>query len=79
MLGGSVNFLEQGFDLGTAAVGGGHQQGKVSRELPTLGPICGREEGADLSQRVVQEVGVAVSGPEEPGDGIAPGITVLIC
>ena len=60
-------------------MGGGHQQGKVGCELPTLGPICGFEEGADLSQRVVQEVGVVMSGPEEPGDGITPGITVVIC
>jgi hypothetical protein len=51
----------------------------VGRELSTLGPICGSEECPDLSQRVVQEVGVAMSGPEEPGDGIAPGITVVIC
>ena len=60
-------------------MGGGHQQGKVGCELDPLCPICGSEEGADLSQRVVQEVGVAVSGPEEPGDGIAPGIAVVIC
>jgi hypothetical protein len=60
-------------------MGGGHQQGKVGRELSTLGPVSGSEECPDLSQRVVQEVGVAMSGPEEPGDGIAPGITVVIC
>lgn len=58
---------------------GGHQQGKVGCELNALGPICGFEEGADLTQRVVQEVGIAMSGPEEPGDGIAPGIAVVIC
>lgn len=58
---------------------GSHQQGKVGRELSTLGPVSSSEEGADLSQRVVQEVGVVMSGPEEPGDGIAPGITVVIC
>ncbi len=60
-------------------MGGGHQQGKVGGELATLGPVSGSEEGAYLSQRVVQEVGVAMSGPEEPGDGIPPGITVVIC
>lgn len=60
-------------------MGGGHQQGKVGGELATLGPFSGSEEGPDLSQRVVQEVGVAMSGPEKPGDGITPGITVVIC
>ena len=57
-------------------MGGGHEQGKVGRELPTLGPVGRSEEGADLSQRVVQEVAVVMSGPEEPGDGVAPGITL---
>jgi hypothetical protein len=79
LIGGSVHFREQSLDFGTAAVGGGHQQGKVGRELATLGPICGSEEGPYLGQRVVQEVGVGMSGPEKPGDGIAPGITVVIC
>ena len=60
-------------------MGSRHQQGKVGCELDPLSPICGCEECADLSQRVVQEVGVTMSGPEEPGDGIAPGITVVIC
>lgn len=60
-------------------MGGRHQQGKVGGELATLGPISGSEKCPDLSQRVVQEVGVVMSGPEEPGDGIAPGITVVIC
>ena len=60
-------------------MGGRHQQSKVGRELDALGPISGSEEGADLSQRVVQEVGVVMSGSEEPGDGIAPGIAVVIC
>ena len=60
-------------------MGGRHQQSKVGCELDALGPICSSEEGADLGQRVVQEVGVTMSGPEEPGDGIAPGITVVIC
>jgi hypothetical protein len=60
-------------------MGGSDQQGKVGGELFTLGPVSGSEEGADLTQRVVQEVGVVMSGPEEPGDGNAPGITVVIC
>ena len=60
-------------------MGGCHQQSKVGRELDALSPVGGYEEGADLGQRVVQEVGVTMSGPEEPGDGIAPGITVVIC
>ena len=60
-------------------MGGGDQQGKVGGELFTLGPVGRSEEHSDLSQRAVQEIGVAMSGPEEPGDGIAPGITVVIC
>ena len=54
-------------------------RGELQGQGLPFGTIGGEEEHPYLRQRVGQDVGVGVSGPEEPGDGIAPGITVVIC
>lgn len=72
-------FFLHGLDLGTAAARRGQHQGKLDRQPVTFRTIIGGKEGPHLRQRVGQDVGVGVSGPEEPGDGIAPGIRLGIC
>jgi len=72
----ALQLLRERLDPGVVAPRSRHQQGKLHRQIVAITSITSRQKCPHLPQGIGQDIGIAVPGPEEPLEGITPGIRV---